>query len=392
MNVVLSFGIVLLTGLLAAKLLHRIKFPAVTAYILMGVLIGPTILNLVSKEILNASGLISNVVLGVIAFGLGQNFSRENFSKIGKSVLWISVLEATGAWLSVFFVFLFLLRQPLYLSLLFGAIASATAPAATVMVVRECRARGIFTNTLLGVVAIDDAWCLIIFAFSLAVAKVLIGPLTGNLLLLRVLLGSLLHIGGAFLLGAGMAVILTIFSRYARTEADLLIYTLGFILFSIGTAIYFHLSVLLTNIFLGAVLVNISKRSFRFFDVLRTVDSPLYLCFFVLAGANLNFALLGKLGLIGVFYFLFRIIGKLAGASLGGYFSRAIDSVRKYLGFGLIPQAGVALGVALIAEAEFPELGGIIFTTIVTTTIIYELIGPFGTKFALSKAGEIGDE
>jgi len=392
MNIVLSFGIILLAGLLAAKLLHRIKFPAVTAYILMGVLIGPAILNLVSKEILNASGLISNVVLGVIAFGLGQNFSRENFSKIGKSVLWISVLEATGAWLSVFFVFLFLLREPLYLSLLFGAIASATAPAATVMVVRECRAKGIFTNTLLGVVAIDDAWCLIIFAFSLAVAKVLIGPLTGNLLLLRVLLGSLLHIGGAFLLGAGMAVILTIFSRYARTEADLLIYTLGFIFFGIGTAIYFHLSVLLTNIFLGAVLVNISKRSFRFFDVLRTVDSPLYLCFFVLAGANLNFALLGKLGLIGVFYFLFRIIGKLAGASLGGYFSRAIDSVRKYLGFGLIPQAGVALGVALIAEAEFPELGGIIFTTIATTTIIYELIGPFGTKFALSKAGEIGDE
>jgi NhaP-type Na+/H+ or K+/H+ antiporter len=171
MNVVLSLGIILLTGLLAVKLLHRVKFPAVTAYILMGVLIGPTILNLVSKEILNASGLISNVVLGVIAFGLGENFSRENFSKIGKSVLWISVLEATGAWLSVFFVFLFLLRQPLYLSLLFGAIASATAPAATVMVVRECRAKGIFTNTLLGIVAIDDAWCLIIFAFSLAVTK-----------------------------------------------------------------------------------------------------------------------------------------------------------------------------------------------------------------------------
>jgi len=392
MSVVLSLGIILLVGLLAAKLLHRIKFPAVTAYILMGVLIGPTILNLVSQEILNASGLISNVVLGVIAFGLGQNFSRENFSKIGKSVLWISVFEATGAWLSVFFIFLFLLRQPLYLSLLFGAIASATAPAATVMVVREYRAKGIFTNTLLGVVAIDDAWCLIIFAFSLAVAKALIGPLTGNLLLLRVLLGSLLHIGGAFLLGAGIAVILIIFSRYARTETDLLIYTLGFILFGIGMAIYFHLSVLLTNIFLGAVLVNIGKRSFRFFDILRTVDSPLYLCFFVLAGANLNVALLGKLGLIGVFYFLFRIIGKLVGASVGGYFSKATDSVRKYLGFGLIPQAGVALGVALIAEAEFPYLGGTVFTTIAATTIIYELIGPFGTKFALSRAGEIGDE
>ena len=392
MNVVLSLGVILLTGLLAAKLLRRIKFPAVTAYILIGVVIGQTGLNLVSGEILNASGLISNVVLGVIAFGLGQNFSRENFSKIGKSVLWISVLEATGAWLAVFLVFLFLLRESLYLSLLFGAIASATAPAATVMVVRECRAKGIFTNTLLGTVAIDDAWCLIIFAFSLAVAKALMGPLTENLLLLKVLLGSLWHIGGAFLLGAGIALILMIFSRYARTETDLLIYTLGFVLFGIGAAIYFHLSVLLTNIFMGAVLVNIGRRSFRFFDILRAVDSPLYLCFFVLAGANLNVTLLGKLGLIGVFYFLFRIMGKLAGASLGGFFSKATDSVRKYLGFGLIPQAGVALGVALIAEAEFPYLGGRVFTTIATTTIIYELIGPFWTKFALSKAGEIGDD
>lgn len=193
---------------------------------------------------------------------------------------------------------------------------------------------------------------------------------------------------GAFALGALMATVFAYFSRFVRTEADLLICTLGFILLGTGLALSLHFSALLTNMFLGAVLININKKNI-IFDILKSIDPPLYLCFFVLAGANLNITLLGKVGLISLSYFLFRIVGKLAGASLGGYFAKASPSVRKYLGFGLIPQAGVALGVALIAKAEFPQLGDIIFTTIATTTIIYEIIGPFCTKFALSKAGEI---
>jgi len=389
MDIILSFSIILLTGFLAAKLLRKARFPAVTAYLLLGVLIGPAILNLVSSRVLQSSGLISNIVLSIIAFSLGQNFSKENFSKIGKSVICISVLEAAGAWIFVTFAFFVLLKQPLYSSLLFGSIASATAPAATVMVIREYKARGTLTDTLLGVVAIDDAWCLIIFAVSLAIAKALVKPLTTNLFLITAFGHALLEIGGAFVLGASIALILSYFSRYAATEGDLLIYTLGFILLTTGIALYFHLSVLLSNMFLGMVLVNINKTSFKFFDILRSVDSPLYLCFFVLAGANLEIGLLGKLGLMGITYLLFRIVGKLTGASLGGYLSKAATPVRKYLGFGLIPQAGVALGVALIAKMEFPEVGSIIFTTIVATTIVYEIIGPFCTKFALSRTGEI---
>ncbi len=389
MDTLLSLGVILLAGVLAARILRKIKFPAVTAYLLLGILLSPGIFNLVSEQILNASGLISNIVLGVIAFGLGQNFSKENFSKIGKSVIWISLLEASGAWICVTLASLLLLSQPLYLSLLFGAIASATAPAATVMIIREYRARGTFTNTLLGIVAIDDAWCLIIFAVSLTLAKALVNPSVENLFLSKIFFYSLLRIGGAFALGASIAAIFAYFSRFMRAEADLLICTLGFVLLSTGIALWLHLPALLANIFLGVVLVNISKKNIRFFEILRRVDSPLYLCFFVLAGANLNVGLLGKVGLMGLFYFIFRIMGKLAGASLGGWLAKTSHSVRKYLGFGLIPQAGVALGVALIAEAEFSQLGGIVFTTIATTTIIYELIGPFCTKFALRKAGEI---
>ncbi|TET85767.1 cation:proton antiporter, partial [Candidatus Aerophobetes bacterium] len=345
-----------------------------------------------SEQIINASGLISNIVLGIIAFGLGQNFSRQNFSRIGKSIIWISLLEAGGAWAGVFFASFFLLKQPLYLSLLFGAIASATAPAATVMIIREYRARGIFTNTLLGVVALDDAWSLIIFSVSLTLAKALRYPLTEGFFLPKIFLSAFSEIGGAFALGALIAMTFSYFSRFVKTEADLLIYTLGFVLLNTGMALYLHFPVLLANIFLGVVLVNIRKENIRFFEVFRRVDSPLYLFFFVLAGVHLEINLLGKLGLIGVAYFGFRIAGKLLGASLGGYLSRAPKLVKKYLGFGLIPQAGVALGLALIAKVEFSPLGGIVFTTIMVTTIVYEIIGPFFTKFALSKAGEIEEK
>lgn len=392
MDTILSFAVILLTGLLAARLLRKIKFPAVTAYLLLGILIGPGVLNLASEQIINASGLISNIVLGIIAFGLGQNFSRQNFSRIGKSIIWISLLEAGGAWAGVFFASFFLLKQPLYLSLLFGAIASATAPAATVMIIREYRARGVFTNTLLGVVALDDAWSLIIFSVSLTLAKALRYPLIESFLLPKIFLSAFLEIGGAFALGASIALAFSYFSRFIKTEADLLIYTLGFLFLNTGMALYLHFPVLLANIFLGVVLVNIRKENIRFFAVFRKIDSPLYLFFFVLAGVHLEINLLGKVGLIGVAYFGFRIAGKLLGASLGGYLSRAPKLVKKYLGFGLVPQAGVALGLALIAKVEFFPLGGIVFTTIMVTTIVYEIIGPFFTKFALSKAGEIEEK
>ncbi|MCM8784584.1 MAG: cation:proton antiporter [Candidatus Omnitrophica bacterium] len=379
----------LLSGIFFARFFNKLGFPAVTAYLVLGILIGPYVFNLAPKELLNASGLISNIVLGMIAFGIGQNFSIDNFRRLGKSILWISVLETSGAWVFVTLAFLIILRQPFYISFLFGAIASATAPAATVMVIREYRAKGFFTNTLLGVVAIDDAWCLIIFAISLAISKAIYNHLTSPLFLLKVFWNSLFSISGAFILGSILAFILSHLSKYIRSLTELLIYTLGFVLFSIGVSLSLHLSVLLSCMFLGAALVNIHLASFKFFDAIRTIDSPLFLLFFVLAGANLEIPLLKKLGLWGLVYIIFRVLGKVIGANWGAEISKSSPVVKKYLGFGLVPQAGVALGCALIAKSDFPNIGNILFTTIVGTTVIYELIGPFCTKYALHKAGEI---
>ncbi len=386
---ILSLGFIFLAGLFAAKLIRRIKLPMVTAYLLLGILIGPSLLNMVSKGILGASGLISNVVLGFIAFSLGQNFLIATFRRIGRPVLWISILAAAGAWILVTLAFLIILKQPFYIALLFGAISAATAPAATMMVVREYKARGSFTDTLLGVVAIDDAWCLIIFAISLAISKAIVIHTPSNVFFLKVISHSLLEIFGAFILGGLIAGLVTYLSRYARTPIDLLIFTSGFILLNTGLAIYFQLSVLLANMFLGAVLVNVHRLSSKFFDSLRTIDSPLYLLFFVLAGANLEMGLLSRLGILGGAYILFRGAGKVGGATLGGFISRAPSRITKYIGWGLLPQAGVALGVALVAKSTFPEVGGLIFSIIVATTVVYELVGPLATKFALRGAGEI---
>ncbi|PIP16703.1 MAG: hypothetical protein COX46_00635 [bacterium (Candidatus Ratteibacteria) CG23_combo_of_CG06-09_8_20_14_all_48_7] len=389
MNTILGLGFILIAGLFSARLINKIKFPSVTAYLLLGIIIGPSLFGLVSEEILSASGLISNIVLGMIAFSIGQNFSLDNFHKIGKSVIWISVLEACGAWLLVTLAFLLILKQPFYIALLFGALSSATAPAATVMIIRQYRAKGIFTDTLLGVVAIDDAWCLIIFAISLAISQAIYSHMVATFFLIRVFLNSIWNIIGAFILGSIIAILSSYFSRFIRTQAEFLIFTLGFILLSIGIAIWLHLSVLLANMFLGAFLVNIDKSSFSSFDVLKTVDSPLFLLFFVLAGANLEIGLLPRLGLIGSVYLVFRVIGKITGAGLGAHISNASKNIRKYLGLGLVPQAGVALGCALVAKSDFPNIGSMIFTTIVATTVIYELIGPICTKIALKRAGEI---
>jgi len=390
LNTILGLGFIFITGLFLAKFINKIKFPAVTAYLLLGIVMGPSVLKFVPSGILNVSALISNIVLGLIAFSLGQNFTREFFHRIGRSVFWISIFEAVVPWIIVTLGFIFILNQPFYVSFIFGAIAAATAPAATIMVVREYRAKGRFTDILLGVVAIDDAWCLIIFALSMAVSKATFLH-SSNIVIWRVALNSITEIVGALLLGGLIASFAASFSKMIRTQAELLIYTLGFIFLSTGLAIALDISVLLTNIFLGTVLVNINKSHVNFFEVLKQVDSPLYLLFFVLAGANLEIQFIRAIGITGVAYILLRATGKVIGSRWGGYIAKVDDPVRKYLGFGLLPQAGVALGCALIAKNEFPEIGGMIFTTIVATTVVFEIIGPICTRVVLKKSGEIAD-
>lgn len=388
LNSIFGLAIIIIAGYLGAKLLRKIYFPAVTAYLIAGIFIGPQLLNLIPPKIIGFSDTISNFVLGVIAFSLGANFTLRDIKAAGKPVFWISILEAGFAWLIVtltMIIYFVLKHMPIHPALVLGAASAATAPAATVMVIREYRAKGIVTETLLRVVAIDDAWCLIFSALAITVASALHSGMFNFSIIVKAVLKLILSLLVGGFLGFGLHFI----SRFVKTQEELLLVTSSFIFLTVGLSMSVHLSSLLANMALGIVIANISKNGSLFFEVLKNIDSMLFLIFFVVVGANLEISLIPEVGFIGFFYIIFRAIGKFVGVKLGALKSRAEEKVGNYLAWGLIPQAGVALGVALSAKALYPQYGEMIFTTITATTVIYELIGPMCAKYGLQKAGEI---
>lgn len=389
-NPILSLAIVFILGFFASRLTKKLKIPTITAYVVLGILLSPSLLNLISSDLLLASGFFSNIVLGMIAFSLGESFSISTLRRVGRAVTGISITASLIPWLLVTLAVWFIFRQPFSVALIFGAIAAATAPAAVVMVTQEYRSKGDFTDTLLGVVAIDDAWALVIFGFSLALAKTFLSGNGGVANVIKDVGWASLEIAGSLGVGALVAVTFNKLSKFINTMRDRLIYTLGFLFLTIGVAMFFHLSVLLSCMFFGAMLVNTNRMSFEFFSSLREVDSPLYLIFFVLAGASLKIGVLGTAVFLTFGYIAFRSLGKILGAFLGAKIVDASSSIKRYMGLALIPQAGVALACALIAkEAIGNSWGDKILTITIASTVIFELIGPWATKFSLAKAGEI---
>ncbi|WP_162532224.1 cation:proton antiporter [Candidatus Scalindua japonica] len=374
---------------MAEKIISYLKIPAITSYILLGILLGPFALNVTGEGLIASSELFSNIVLGFIAFHIGKNFSIENFKRIGKVVLFVSIAVTVATLICVTLGIYYVAHQPFHISLLFGAISTATAPATTMMVIRQYRARGLFTDVLLGTVAIDDAWGIIIFSVSLAIAQVLQIGQFSEWIIMAVTVKAAGKIFLSVILGSIIAIIASKISIYLKRREDVLTFILGAILINTGVALYFHLSPLLSNMFFGTVLVNIGKTPFRFFDTVNSVDWPLYVMFYVLAGANLNIGLLSSLGLIGSVYIISRIVGRIAGAYTGAIIAGTEQSIRKYMGLALMAQAGVAIGLAIMARTNLPKTGGTILNTIIATTVIYEILGPIATRYSLSKAGDI---
>jgi len=392
-NSILSLAIIFILSFFASRLTKKFKVPTITAYVVLGILLSPSLFNLISKEFLATSDFFSQIVLGMIAFSLGESFSLSTLRRVGRAVTGISISASLFPWFLVTFAVWMFFKQPFYIALVFGAIAAATAPATVVMVTQEYKSRGDFTDTLLGVVAIDDAWALIIFGLSLSVAKTFITGNGSTIGIVKDLLKPSMEIGGSFALGGAAAFVFDKLSGFINTMKERLIYTFGFLSLVIGLAISFNLSVLLSCMFFGALLANINKESFQFFNSLREIDAPLYLIFFVLAGASLKISVLGTSIILTVGYITFRTFGKIIGAFIGAKVVDASSSIKKYMGLALIPQAGVALACALIAKHAIGGiLGDTILTITIASTVIFELIGPWATKHSLAKAGEIREE
>ena len=276
--------------------------------------------------------------------------------------------------------------QNVAFSLVLSAIAAATAPAATIMVIKQYRARGPVTKTLLSVVAIDDATALILFSLSVAIAQAVMGT-AGSLT--ASLLSPLWEIGGALLVGAVLGFVFLVPLRFFRKPGNRLSLIVGFLFAGLGLAQWLGLSDLLLCMAMGAVLANFSPDVGNLMDLSDSVTPPIFMLFFVASGAELQLSVLPTVGLIGVIYIVLRVLGKMFGASLGGVLCKCEKGVRKYLGPCLLPQAGVAIGLSLAAAEVVPQYGSEIRAVILCGTLIYELVGPAVTKLSLKKAGEI---
>jgi len=389
MNIILYLGIILITGLAAGKAINRLKLPAVTGYLLIGLLLGPSVFNLISAETITALTPLNSIALGIIAFLIGGALSLKEIKKCGKSVIVITILQVMGAYSLVTLILHYLFGVALHTALIFGAISTATAPAATIMVLREYKAKGPLTSNLLAVVALDDALCLVAFGITMALAKILAGKVSGGVA--AMIAAPLWELLGSIILGIVFAVILLLLAGRFKEKPDKMVLVLGMVFLQAGLAEFLNLSALLAGMTMGCVAVNLLQhQSEELFRLVNTVDTPIYVLFFVLAGANLQLGLLVKVGLVGVAYIVSRMIGKIGGATYGAIISKAPAVVRKYLGLGLIPQAGVAIGLSLLVQQDLPEIASLVTTVILGSVVVYEIIGPYFAKLAIMKAGEAG--
>lgn len=354
LNLLITIGGCIFLCLLAGRIVRFLKLPNVTGYLLMGLIVGPYCLNLIPAARVEEMSLIPEVALGFIALSIGAEFKLSYLKKVGKAPIVIAFLEGFGAVVVVDLV-LILTGNNVPFSLCLGAIAAATAPAATLMVIKQYKADGPVTRTLLPVVAIDDAVALIAFGLSVAVAKSISNPASGSLLASMV--APVLEIVEAFCLGALLGILFSLLTKEFRSRNNRLSVTVAMVFVSLGLCDMFGISSLLCTMMMSAVYVNLSDVYEKVFELTDRISAPIFMLFFFLSGADLNITIIQSVGMIGIIYVVFRVVGKVSGAYLGGKICHVEKNVQKYLGLTLVPQAGVAIGLAATAMNVVPEFG-----------------------------------
>ncbi len=399
-DILLVICLALIAGLLMTRLMKVVGLPNVTGYLIVGIILGPCVLGLMSKDQLgNVFSVITDLALAFIAFSIGVEFKIASFKHIGKNVFVITLTQALTTTLLVDAVIITMavLRPdlvPLPVAICLGAIATATAPAATLMVVRQYKAKGPVTETLLPVVALDDAVGLMVFSVSLAIAKVFASGTqpTFNSIVLEPLIEIVASLG----VGAILGLLLTLGMKIFKSRANRLCLCIAMVMAGCGLTRLsanipgFSLSSLLVCMMIGAIYCNMFKQSDVIMEQCDRWTTPLFMLFFIISGANLDIFNIVNVGVVGIVYVLVRAAGKYFGAMWGSAVVKAPKTVTKYLGLTLLPQAGVAIGMAAICATSLPAAEAAAVTTVVLcATLIYELVGPVITKIALSAAGEI---
>ncbi|MBQ8794123.1 MAG: cation:proton antiporter [Clostridia bacterium] len=394
-----------------SRVAKKLKLPAVTAYLVAGVLIGPFVLGALgieglgftSHENVKSFGLLSDIALGFIAFAIGNEFRLAQLKKIGKQATVIGILQAVfttivvdAALIGVHFAIPD--KFPIEAAVVLGAVAAATAPAATLMVVRQYKAKGPVTDVLLPVVALDDAVGLVLFAISFGVAKAIS---SGTIDMISVIVEPIAEVVMSLLLGFVMGAIFTFCERFFHSRSKRFAMSVAFVLATVGLSkinfeigrVHIAFSSLIVCMMLGTVFCNMCDFSENLMDRLDRWTAPLFILFFVISGAEFELSIFKDVTIviIGLVYILSRCVGKYFGARISSQMVKCDPNIIKYLGITLFPQAGVALGMAIKAE-ELGDVGIVVANITLFAVLVYELVGPALTKMSLLKAGDIHTE
>lgn len=400
-NLILFLGIILFGGAIGGRLFQRIKVPQVVGYIIIGVILGQSGFKFISADMIDKLNPVSTIALSLIGFSIGGELKLTELKKRGKQFISILMFEAITAFVVVsalVFGLVYLLTRNFNLAaalgLVLGSISSATAPAATTDVLWENRTKGPLTSTVLGIVAMDDAVALLLFAFSVSIASTLLGGNGAETEALSSrMLALLWEIGGAIVVGALLAFILSKLIKTFLNEERILAFSIGAIMLLSGLAVALNIDMILAAMSMGFFMSNFAPRKSReTFALVQKFSPPIYVLFFVLVGAKLNiWNITGYVAAIAGVFLFGRTFGKLIGARVGAAISRAPKAVFKYLPYCLLSQAGVAIGLSIVAGQVFPgEFGNLVVTVVTATTFVVQILGPISVKYAVDKAGETG--
>ena len=378
-HIILAIGGMLLLGMATDILGQRTFLPRVSLLVIVGIIIGPAALDLIPAALFDNFDIIATLALLMIGFLLGSKLTRESFANSRSNSFVISLVAAVGT-TAIVFTGLLILGTPIDIALLLGCIASATAPAATVDIVMESRSRSSFADLLLLVVALDDIWGLILFSLGLAA----VGAMQGLDNTVSPLLMVAKDIGGGALIGLAIGLPGAYLTGRLKPGQPILTEALCLALLCGGLALWTETSFLIAAMIMGAVIANLAEHHEYPFHAIENIESPFLIIFFVLAGASLELSVLFDVGLIGIAYILCRVIGKIVGGGAGAAIAHADSATRRWIGLALLPQAGVAVGMALAASNAFPEYRAVLLPIVIGATVVFEILGPLGTRFALA--------
>lgn len=387
-KILLVLSVILFAGFVMTRLTNTLNLPKVSGYILAGILIGPSGLNIIPLEIISNMGFVSDLALAFIAFGVGKFFKKEILKKTGKKIIAITICEALTAGILVTLAVKYLFSLSWDFSLILGAIATATAPASTMMTINQYKAKGEFVNTLLEIVALDDVVCLLAFSIVSAVAS---GHAAGAIELWDIMLPVIYNVLALFL-GFFCGYLLSRLLVPARSRDNRLILAIAMLLGISGICAAVNISPLLSCMIFGATYINLTKDK-KLYRQIGNFTPPVMSIFFIVSGMNLDVRALTTVGAVGLCYFFVRIAGKYIGTYISCYFTKSSREIRNYLGLALIPQAGVAIGLAFLGQRMLPpETGKLMLTIILSSSVLYEMVGPISAKAALVLSGAITPE